>query len=364
MRHIPCASCHFFDPFSSKFRDFDLFLLEGLRRGPTGPWIRYGLTRAATMASLAIALRLPLLLFRKPSKARKTASKPSSEDVTPQRLLTYNELPDWYRLEASPFITSHYRPPSHSVAKSIQSLAQLHNETANIYTHLIPALILAFSLPLLQLNISDAYADAPWIDRFMLTLTPIAALFTFSASANFHTLCNHSDAVSLSCLLLDFTGILTLILASFVSGIHVAFYNHPFEQKLYWTIITTLTATSALLVLHPSLQGMQYRPHRTTAFVLTVLSGLGPTFHGMYVHGVSRGWHECGVKWWAAEGCWYALGVVFFVSRWPERWAWRHEKTRGMFDVWGGSHGVFHVCVVVGAACHCWGVWEAWTFAV
>jgi adiponectin receptor len=319
------------------------------------------------MASLAVALRLPLLLFRKPSKAARKAAKPSAaadDDDAPQRLLTYNELPDWYRIEASPFITAGYRAPSHSVAKSLASLAHLHNETANIYTHLIPAAALALALPLLQLNISAAYADAPWMDRFMLTLTPIAALFTFTASANFHTLCNHSDAVSLSCLLLDFTGILTLILASFITAIYVGFYNHPFEQRLYWSMIGVLIATSALLVLHPALQGMQYRPHRTAAFVTTTLSGLGPTLHGMYVHGVSRGWHECGVKWWAAEGLWYALGVVFFVSRWPERWAWRGEKTRGMFDIWGGSHGVFHACVVVGSACHCWGVWEAWRNAV
>ncbi|KAJ4358708.1 uncharacterized protein N0V89_003292 [Didymosphaeria variabile] len=296
------------------------------------------------MASLAIALRLPLLLFRKPSKGRKSSTKPTDQDAdaTPQRLLTYNELPDWYRAEASPFITSHYRPPSHSIHKSLQSLGRLHNETTNIYTHLIPAVVLALALPLLQLNISDIYADAPWMDRFMLALTPLTALFTFSASANFHTLCNHSEVVSLSCLLLDFTGILTLILASFISAIYVGFYNHPFEQRLYWSMITVLIATSAVLVLHPALQGMKYRPHRTAAFVLTTLSGLGPTFHGMYVHGVSRGWHECGVKWWAAEGLWYLLGVGFFVSRWPERLAWRGSKTRGRFDVWGGSHSLFH----------------------
>lgn len=319
------------------------------------------------MASLAIALRLPLLLLRKPSKAgrHKSSHKRDADDNdAPQKLLTYNELPDWYRDEASPFITSQYRPVSHSVQRSIQSLGRLHNETMNVYTHLIPAVTLALALPILQVNISSIYADAPWLDRFMLTVTPMAALLTFSLSANFHTLSNHSDVVNLSCLLLDFSGILVLILASFLSAIYVGFYNHPFEQRLYWTMITTLIATSAVLVLHPKLQGMKYRPHRTTAFVLTVLSGLGPTLHGMYVHGVRKGWHECGVKWWAAEGLCYLLGVVFFVSRWPERWAWRDDKTKGRFDVWGGSHSLFHCCVVVGAGCHCWGVWEAWSFAV
>jgi len=318
------------------------------------------------MASLAIALRLPLLLFRKPLKRSRKGSHEQNqdEDAAPQRLLTYNELPDWYRHEASPFITGQYRPPSNSINLSVQSLLHLHNETANIYTHMVPAIALAFALPLLQINISRIYADAPWTDRFMLTLTPMAALLTLTLSSSYHTLCNHSPFVSTSCLLLDFTGILALILASFLSGIYVGFYNHPFEQRLYWSMITLLIASSALLVLHPALQGAQYRPHRTAAFVLTTLSGLGPTFHGMYVHGVAKGWHECGVKWWVFEGFWYALGVVFFVSRWPERGAWRKESSRGRFDVWGNSHSLFHACVVLGAACHCWGVWEAWTFAV
>ncbi|KAJ4286747.1 hypothetical protein N0V90_012999 [Kalmusia sp. IMI 367209] len=318
------------------------------------------------MASLAIALRLPLLLFRKPFKHGRKGSneKDGDEEEAPQRLITYNELPDWYRRESSPFIIGHYRPPSNSYNRCIQSLFRLHNETANIYTHMIPAIALALALPLLQMNISRIYAHAPWMDRFMLTLTPMAALGTLTLSSTFHTLCNHSPFVSTSCLLLDFTGILTLILASFISGIYVGFYNHPFEQRLYWTMIVLLILTSALLVLHPSLQGPKYRPHRTSAFVLTVLSGLAPTFHGMYVHGISKGWNECGVKWWVAEGLWYGLGVVFFVSRWPERWAWRNEKTRGKYDIWWGSHSIFHTCVVMGAACHCWGVWEAWTFAV
>ena len=317
------------------------------------------------MASLAIALRLPLYIFRKPGKNRKPAPKDSDDaDCAPQKLLSYTDLPDWYRAEASPFITSHYRPVSHTVHRSLHSLSYLHNETTNIYTHLIPAILLAFALPILQSSISATYAAAPWLDRFMLTLTPIAALFTFAASANFHTLCNHSEVVSLSCLILDFTGILALIAASFVTAIYVGFYNHPFEQRLYWSMISALIGASAVLVLHPKLQGMKYRPHRTAAFVLTVLSGLAPAAHGMYVHGVARGWHECGVKWWVAEGAWYALGVGFFISRWPERWAWREERTRGRYDVWGGSHSLFHCCVVVGAACHCWGVWEAWRFAV
>ncbi|CAI6335795.1 unnamed protein product [Periconia digitata] len=323
------------------------------------------------MASLAIAFQLPLLLFRRQTKSDRKSHHTRDRNERP-RLCNYDELPDWYRLSESPYILTHYRPPSNSCQTSIQSLfLYLHNETMNTWTHLLPALVLALALPLLQFHISRIYAEAPWIDRFMLTLSPMAALITFSLSATYHTLNNHSPFVSSSCLLMDFGGILVLILCSFVSAIYMGFYNFPFERRLYWTMIGVLIATSALLVLHPRLQGMKYRTHRTSAFVLTVLSGFGPTFHGMYIHGVSKGFHECGIKWWLAEGFCYAVGVVFFVSRFPERWAWSSTPgadgvwfKRSRFDVFGGSHQIFHICVVLGAACHCFGVWETWKFAV
>ncbi|PVI06495.1 HlyIII-domain-containing protein [Periconia macrospinosa] len=322
------------------------------------------------MASLAIAFQLPLLLFRKQNKSRSQHHHQHQDEH--QRLCNYDELPDWYRLSESPYILTHYRPPNNSYQTCVHSLfSHLHNETMNVWTHLFPALTLALSLPLLQFHISKVYNDAPWIDRFMLTLSPMAALITFSLSATYHTLNCHSPFLSSSCLLMDFAGILLLILCSFISGIYMGFYNFPFERRLYWSMITILITTSALLVLHPKLQGMKYRPHRTSAFVLTVLSGFGPTFHGMYIHGISKGFHECGIKWWLAEGLCYGIGVLFFVSRFPERWAWSSTPNkdgvwfkRSKFDVFGGSHQIFHVCVVLGAACHCWGVWETWKFAV
>ncbi|ORY11487.1 hemolysin-III related-domain-containing protein [Clohesyomyces aquaticus] len=241
---------------------------------------------------------------------------PDDVDDTP-RLYTLSELPKWY--QDSPHIQTGYRPVSNSYQSCVHSLSYLHNETVNIYTHFLPAVMLALALPTLQLQISRIYHDAPWMDRFMLTLTPMAALFTLSLSTTYHTLMNHSAPVSSSCLLLDYTGILVLILASFVSGIYAGFYNHPFHQQLYWSMIVALIAVSCLLVLHPRLQGPKYRAHRTTAFILTALSGFAPVVNGVMLFGWSQAFHEKGVKWWFAEGVWYGLGATFFSTRWPER---------------------------------------------
>lgn len=54
------------------------------------------------------------------------------------------------------------------------------------------------------------------------------------------------------------------------------------------------------------------------------------------------------------EGLIYSVGAGFFVSRFPER-VWP-----GKFDIWGSSHQVFHVLVVVAGGVHAWGVWRAY----
>lgn len=329
------------------------------------------------MASLAIAFRLPLLLFRRTSPRTRRPSRADSHhddrepyedsNLMPSRLYAYDEMPKWY--QDNPYILTHYRPVTNSYNACLYSLSYLHNESVNIYSHLLPAITLALTLPLLQLNISKIYAHAPWMDRLMLTLTPMTALGTLSLSSTYHTLMNHSPFISASCLMMDYAGILSLILASFTSGIYVGFYDSPFHQRLYWGMIAALTLISALLTLHPRLQGPLYRPHRTAAFILTALSGFVPLLHGLYIYGPRVAFEEKGSKWWLAEGFWYGVGAAVFASRFPEKWVEARSgggrgERRGRFDLWGSSHQVFHICVVFGAASHCWGVWVAWRNAV
>ena len=67
--------------------------------------------------------------------------------------------------------------------------------------------------------------------------------------------------------------------------------------------------------------------------------------------------------WWLAEGFWYGVGAYLFATRWPECKEWV-EGREGRFDLAGCSHQLFHICVVLGASSHCWGVWCAWKGAV
>ena len=306
--------------------------------------------------SSVITLRKTRTLFARPESPA-TTSCPSGVEGTGaarDRFLSFDELPSWY--QDNPFIRSGYRPVFYSTWKCIQSLLYLHNETLNIYTHLIPALTV-WTLPsYLTAKLDTNYPYASKADHFILLHNVLAATITFALSASYHTVMCHSPKVSTLCLRIDYIGILLLTHASFISGIYVGFFHHPQLQTVYWTMITIFALITAVLVLHPRLQGIGLRSFRTAAFVATALSGFAPIGHGLLIYGWEVMWKRSGMPWWFAEGAAYGTGVCFFASRFPEsvtRW-------RGKFDIWGHSHTIFHLFVVLGAVLHLYGAFSAW----
>lgn len=95
-----------------------------------------------TMASI-VTLRKPKMLFQSSYKRQEEGQKPRENDPhqgNRARLCTFDELPTW--CQDSPYIQYGYRPICHSAFTCIQSLLYLHNESVNVYTHLLPALII------------------------------------------------------------------------------------------------------------------------------------------------------------------------------------------------------------------------------
>ncbi|EXJ80870.1 hypothetical protein A1O3_07156 [Capronia epimyces CBS 606.96] len=266
-------------------------------------------------------------------------------------LLSYDELPDWHR--DNHFLRSGYRPISNSCLGCAQSLGYLHNETLNIYTHLIPAVCLVFGHATVHRAISSVYPEASVLDHVVFHCNVGAALITMALSSAYHTLMNHSMAVSSLMLRVDYAGILVLILGSFFSGIYVGFYCEPVLRGLYWAMIIGLSVVTSALVLHPKLQGLRYRHHRTWAFILTGLSGFAPIVHGLLLYGWADMWVRSGMPYYLLEGLVYGLGAFFFVTRIPES-IWP-----GSFDIWFSSHQLFHVLVVMASLVHLYGVWVA-----
>ena len=153
-------------------------------------------------------------------------------------LLSYDDIPPWY--QDNEFIRHGYRPMSSSTRASFASWLYLHNETINIYSHLLPGVLFLVGEGVLCPYIHALYPNATVIDHVVFAFFLLAAAMCLGFSATYHTLTNHSVQVSGIWLRFDFVGIIVLTLGDFVSGILMVFYCESVLQKIYWAMVRDL----------------------------------------------------------------------------------------------------------------------------
>lgn len=115
-----------------------------------------------------------------------------------------------------------------------------------------------------------------------------------------------------------------------------------------------------------------WRPYRAGMFVAMGLSAVFPIFHGVEIYGVANMRERIGLSWMVLQGVFYVLGAGLYAvslsnsvyisitdkiqARFPER-TWP-----GKFDIWGSSHQIFHVLVVMAGASHLYGLLIAFDY--
>ncbi|KAL1965338.1 hypothetical protein VTN77DRAFT_5775 [Rasamsonia byssochlamydoides] len=283
----------------------------------------------------------PAMVFEQPEKAIR-------------KLLHWDELPSWRR--DNQHIHTGYRPVSASFRVSFQSLTYLHNETVNIYTHLLPSLaILPAGLRLYQV-LAPRYETASRSDIVAFSCFFAGAAFCLGMSATYHTISNHSPLVARVGNALDYVGIVGLITGSFVPSLYYGFFCAPSLQRLYWTMICTLGIGCTCVCLIPPFRTPEWRPFRAALFVSMGLSAVFPIAHGLSLYGVEQMTRQIGLDWLLLQGFLYILGAAIYAARVPER-LWP-----GKFDLLGSSHQIFHVLVVCAAVAHLTGLLRAFDY--
>jgi adiponectin receptor len=271
--------------------------------------------------------------------------------------LTYlwHEIAPWQQDNA--YITSGYRPQSNSYAKSWKSLLYIHNETVNIYTHLLGALAFFITSYFLYGELKPRYETASREDLWVFGCFFAGAVACLGMSGTYHTIQNHSHEVAVWGNKLDYLGIVFLIWGSFIPVLYYAFEEEPGLMKTYWTMITTLAAGTSVACVHPQFRTPALRPVRALMFVLMGLSAVFPVLHGVKLYGVEHLRKSIGLDWVVLQGVLYIAGAGLYAARVPEKWA------PGRFDIWGSSHQIFHVLVVMAAASHLVGLVKAFDYA-
>lgn len=155
---------------------------------------------------------------------------------TRSRLLSISGIPEWYG--ENPYIHSGYRPLCHAVGPCFRSWLYVHNQTANIFSHLIPgALALAVNVVFSHYFV-QRYPDSTAADRLVFRVYLVTCSLCFGVSATYHTLLCHSHQVADLWLRLDYVSISILILGSFVPGLYLGFYCEPELWRGYLAMVS------------------------------------------------------------------------------------------------------------------------------
>ena len=154
-------------------------------------------------------------------------------------LVLWDELPHWRKDNA--YIHSGYRQTSNSYWRSFVSLGYLHNESVNIWTHLLGAIGFTAGGIFLYSVVAPRYEPASVSDKLVFSCFFAGAFLCLGMSATYHTLCNHSPEVARWGNKLDFTGIVFLIVGSYVPALYYGFFCQPTLLTVYLNTVKLRT---------------------------------------------------------------------------------------------------------------------------
>ncbi|EQC30711.1 hypothetical protein SDRG_11470 [Saprolegnia diclina VS20] len=173
-----------------------------------------------------------------------------------------------------------------------------------------------------------------------------SAIVCLSCSATFHLLYVVNRQIYFFLSRMDYAGIAVLIAGSFYPLIYYSFYCHPLLRTFYLTTISVLAGATFAMSLIPKFSTLEYLYIRTCIFIGLGLFGVIPVTHLCLMFGVYDEHVTVVLGPLLLMAFLYIFGAFIYSIRFPER------LYPGGFDVWGGSHQVWHCFVVAAALVH------------
>ncbi|KAK3348975.1 hemolysin-III channel protein-like protein Izh2 [Lasiosphaeria hispida] len=281
------------------------------------------------------------------AQATDSLSKTASEAI---QLLLWHDLPAWQQ-EGNHYIETGYRPVAASIRHCLHSLTYLHNETVNIFSHIIGAILfLALPAYVFNVEIPPRYAIATPVDIVVCSVYFIGVGICFVFSATFHTFVCHSPDVFSLGLKLDFQGVILLMWGANIPLIYYGFICNPELQLIYWSLTSFLALCCSIFTFQPHFSDPHLRPLRAATFGSLALSTFIPVIHGLVKYGYSLQYQRISLHWILLTLLFNVLGASAYAFKFPEKWYPRR------FDIFGASHQIMHVMILIAGFMYGFGV--------
>jgi len=238
-------------------------------------------------------------------------------------------------LRCNSYIHGGYRIDFHQYSEVLSSLFSIHNETVNIWSHLLGLIIMIICFTYTLFNFDFLHFS----DLMYFVLFFLGACAMFLLSTLYHLFnCIHDHKVYNQLLMCDYVGIFSMIMGSAVSALHFSFHCFWLEKTLYQIGIVAICIMGVLLVILPKYED------KHTLKLLFYLASVSFSALPIAHMAVTLGFYDT-TKWWVLIGL-YATGVAIYVSKFPEC------KFPGKFDFWFSSHQLWHFFILMAGCWH------------
>ena len=262
--------------------------------------------------------------------------------------LEYEELDEWCK--DNTYITKYYRHTNKDWSYYLKSLFKWHNETMNIWTHLLGFLSILCSNIYINLN----YDVSKYISQTIcFNIFTCCMMICYFFSSIMHLLYPKSEKICKHTQFLDYVGINILIASTFATFVYYAFYCDKTIQIIYYTIILIM----AIIVIPISKMNIflisKYRWIRPLVFVIYGSSFLAPIIHRATITEKNDTIYGLELEFFIYAAFSYFTGIIFYGTRFPEKYSKKE------FNLIGSSHQLFHIFVLLGGSFTLIGVLKA-----
>ncbi|KAI1103500.1 hemolysin-III channel protein-like protein Izh2 [Jackrogersella minutella] len=291
------------------------------------------------------------------TQAHREPAVDTRDDGKLVQLLEWGDLPPW-KQRGSEHLRTGYRPECSSLWSCLQSWSYVHNETVNIFSHIIGAIIfMVLPLYVFRTEIPPRYRLAATADILVCSTYFLGVGICFTLSTIFHTFMCHSEAVYSLGVKLDYQGIILLMWGA---NVPLIYYSIPCDlngQVAYWTLNTVLAGLCSLATFHPLIGGPHLGHVRAILFgTFGFCSVIAPILIGTLKYGFEEQSRRVGLVWIGATAVFNGTGVIVYAMKFPEKWYPR------AFDLFGASHQVMHIMVVFAALAYTKAMLQAFDF--
>ena len=140
-------------------------------------------------------------------------------------------------------------------------------------------------------------------------------------------------------------------------SIYYGFYCDRNLQKVYWIVLSSIAFGYILVTFDRRFQSSQLRSYRAIIYTTLGVSATIPVVHGILIHGQRIQNQRTSLVYIFLTAGMDLIAAVLYSTRFPERW----YPIR--FDIYGHSHQLLHIIVVLAGLVYLVGLLRAISFA-